>query len=114
MIADQTCERGLQNGSQLEVETFGGFAEFILIMPSHTTHERDRQVRTVIGLNMITQEVNKVIDYDGSDTSIIKVIADKLGKGSQKAIGQRLTINTLDNLWQIQAGFFLKHRLDFL
>jgi hypothetical protein len=26
MIADQTCERGLQNGSQLEVETFGGFA----------------------------------------------------------------------------------------
>ena len=113
MIANKTCERGLEDSAKLEVETFSGFAQFILIMPSHTTHERNRQVRTVVGLDVITQEINKVIDYNGPDTSIVKVIADKLGEGSQEAVSQGLTIDTLDDLWQIQTGLLLKHRLNF-
>ena len=62
----------------MEVETIGCLTKFILIMPSNTTYERDGQIRTIIGLDVITQEINEVLDNNGSDTSIIKMVTDKL------------------------------------
>ena len=40
------------------------------------------------------------------------MIADKLGKGSQKAIGQRLTVDALDKGWQCHLRLFLEKGLD--
>ena len=113
MIAYETCERRLENGAELEVKTLGSLTQFILIMPSHTAHERDGQVRTVVGLDVVTQEIDKVINHDSSDTSVIKVTADKIGEGSQEAVSQRLTIDALDDFWQIQTHLLLKDSFNF-
>lgn len=78
MITHQTSKRSLQDGTETEVHDVCRLTEFILIMPSHTAHERDRQIRAIIGLDVITQEINEVIDDDSPDTCIIEMIAYKL------------------------------------
>ena len=109
MVANKATKRTLKDVSNLVIHVFCSIAKQVLIVPSHTSNERNGQIFVLIRLYMIGQEVGKALLNQVLQAGKFQMATNKLRERSQPTVSQRLTINAIDNLRQRQTGFLLKH-----
>ena len=110
--AEQARERALEDGAEGKALTRGRLLEFGLVVPGNAANETDRQVATIIRQDVTKEEIIEIADDNLADSLIVEVAVDELGEGGQKAVGQWLAIDTIDDIGHRQAIFSLKFSLD--
>ena len=93
--------------------TLGSLSELGLKEVGNAADETDGEVGTLVGGDVETEEVDESVDDELTHLRNVKMVVDEGGERSQKAVGQWLAVDLIDNLWHHKSRFSLERRLDF-
>ena len=113
MIAYQTLHGALKDGAELETFDASGLTELLLEVPGDTANTGNGQFPTSIRSDMTGEERTEVVNNEVLNGRHVYVVVDELGERTKESVGQRLTIDTIDDHGQRKTRFRLELSLEF-
>ena len=95
MMFEQTFNGTFQDVAKGKSLHTSGFAYFCLIVEGYASHKADRQLRGVVGGNIITQELTEMVNHQTTQFRLVKMTGDKWRQRSQETVGHRLSMTSL-------------------
>ena len=110
MILPKPIHRTFYHASHRETLGAGGFGKLGGEMTGDAAHGTDGKVGAAVLHDVAAEELTEIVDDDGTDGRHGEMAVDERSERGKKTVGQRLAINTADDIGHSQTGFTLKVR----
>ena len=106
---DEAIDGAAGDGTYGVAHRAGHLAKFGLIIMGKAAYERHNEVATLVRRDVETEEIGEIVHHEASEFQPVGQMAVHVFRQrGKKAVGQRLTIDLIDDFGQSETRFIFK------